>query len=75
MYTVGDKVEVRARLRDGTLCEKIWKVWLIELIPRKEYPNDPLWAVKFTRNSHSTLIKESMIEGKISSGFEGYRHN
>ena len=75
MYMVGDKVEVRARLRDGTPSERIWKVWLTKLCVRHEHytVEDPVWEVMFSRVGHNILIRESMIEGKISSNFEGYR--
>lgn len=71
-YAVRDRVEVKARLRDGTLTGKIWQVWLTELVPMKADALDQVWVATFTRNSHATLLTESQIMRKISSNFEGY---
>jgi len=72
-YSVGDKVEVNPRqIIKGILVERVYEMWLVEILSMK--PNSPvqLWTAKFTRSSHPTLIQESWITRKISSNFKGY---
>jgi len=86
-YSVGDKVELKPKgktrvLVNGVLTAQTWKVWLTEIVPMRDelpshvWPNvgDQVWAAKFTRASHSTLIQESWITRKISSNFKGFKH-
>jgi len=85
-YSVGDKVELKPKgktrvLVNGVLTAQTWEVWLTEIIPMRDellyhvWPKegDQVWAAKFTRASHSTLIQESWITKKISSNFKGFK--
>lgn len=76
-YSIGDKVEVKPKgctrkEKDGSLIERVWQLWLIEKLPMKSDMLDQIWAAKFTRVSHSTLIQESWITRKISSNFKDF---
>ena len=79
-YLVGDKVEVKPKgmtrkMVNGVLVERIWEVWLMEIIPMIPNATDQLWVAKFTRVSHAVLIQESWFVRKISSNFEGFFQN
>ena len=86
-YSVGDKVEVKPtgkarEMVNGVLTTPTWELWLTEIVSMRSdmrfyvFPKtgDQVWAAKFTRASHSTLIQESWITRKISSNFKGFKH-